>query len=494
MKRFLVCVLALAGLLLAGGCQREREDTSGQPVDVSFQIGMDIATKALGNGGQALRLTLRTYDQQGNFVRESTADREVGETGWTITQSIVPGAYSFCFWASSPDSDAYSFDGQYLAVDYSKMKPNSDQDDAFWAVLAGKEVTAGFTEPVTLTRPLAQVSLCSKDENIDLGEEDLDDADRFVSSLTLTGANGGGLPTRMNLLDGSTDILQAEVAFLDASLTELEVSQTNGTALAFAYVLVPAAGLTLSEVTYSATLKRTTPETDLASGTAADVPLARNKRTLLLYSPPAAPAMEAVDLGLPSGLLWASFNLGATNPEEFGDYYAWGETETHYSSLNPLTWKVGMEDGYAWSNYQFGSSDDGPFSKYNTTDQLTVLETGPNGDDVASKVLGGSWRMPTYNEWGVLMNYCKWEWKTTADGYACNGYLVSGNGNSIFLPAAGQFVGTDYQYSGSKGYYGTSSFNPDDECDCYFICLKLDEIQLVVSSRYKGVSIRAVKD
>ena len=204
---------------------------------------------------------------------------------------------------------------------------------------------------------------------------------------------------------------------------------------------------------------------------------------------------EYVDLGLPSGLKWATCNVGATKPEEFGDYYAWGETETYYSSLDPLTWKVGMEDGYAWSNYQFGTSDEGPFSKYNATDKLTTLETGPNGDDVASKVLGGSWRMPTHDEWWELMNYCTWEWKTTADGYDCNGYLVFGNGNSIFLPAAGQFQGDQFSGSGSAGRYWTSSMT---EVSMYRNAdqakIALDETAIVLANRCYGLSIRAVTE
>ena len=302
MKRFLFSVLALAGLL-AAGCQREREAVSGQPVDVSFQIGMDGITKAIGDGSQALLLTLRIYDQQGNFVQESTADREESESGWTVSAAIVPGTYSFCFWASSPDSGAYGFDGKFLTVDYSKMKPNSDQDDAFWAVLAGKEVTAAFTESVTLTRPLAQISLYSKDKHCDeLGEEDLNNASRFNSSMVLDGVSGSGIPTRMNLLDGSTDTPLAQVLFNEAPLTVLEQSEDNGTLVAFAYVLVPAEGLTLAEVAYSAPLMRTSPVINLASGYVNNVPLARNKRTLLV--PQAVPTT----LQAKNTAIWMSAN------------------------------------------------------------------------------------------------------------------------------------------------------------------------------------------
>lgn len=202
----------------------------------------------------------------------------------------------------------------------------------------------------------------------------------------------------------------------------------------------------------------------------------------------------AADLGLPSGLKWATCNVGAARPDDCGDYFAWGETETYYSSLNPLTWKDGKGAGYDWSSYQFGHSDEGPFSKYNATDKLTALETGPNGDDVASKVLGGSWRMPTHDEWGELMYYCTWEWKTTADGYYCNGYLVSGNGNSIFLPAAGVFGGTNFNNLGDKGGYWSSTFDPSNERNSYIMKIRIDSFELIDVLRCYGYSIRAVTE
>ena len=204
------------------------------------------------------------------------------------------------------------------------------------------------------------------------------------------------------------------------------------------------------------------------------------------------PLPEAVDLGLPSGLKWASFNLGASKPGEFGDYYAWGETETHYSSLNPLTWKDGMGAGYGWLNYKFGKDNEGPFSKYNETFLQATLETGPNGDDVASKALGGNWRMPTDNDWLELKNNCTWTRKTMTDGYPCNGYLFAGNGNSIFLPAAGRFSSVEYTFVGENGYYWSSSFYPDELGHNRCFSLKSDDLPFFYMPWCKGLTIRPV--
>ena len=109
----------------------------------------------------------------------------------------------------------------------------------------------------------------------------------------------------------------------------------------------------------------------------------------------------AVDLGL--SVKWAWFNLGASLPEEYGDYYAWGETEPYYSSLDPLTWKDGKEAGYYWLSYKWCMGSGDTMTKYCTestytygyngfTDGKTVLNLE---DDAAHVNLGGKWRMPT---------------------------------------------------------------------------------------------------
>lgn len=166
---------------------------------------------------------------------------------------------------------------------------------------------------------------------------------------------------------------------------------------------------------------------------------------------PTIPVPEAVDLGLPSGLKWASFNVGASAPEEYGDYYAWGDTETR--------------SYYSWSTYKFRTSGDNgqniKLSKYNTNssygtvDNKTVL--APE-DDVAQVKLGGGWRMPTFAEWTELWSKCANTWTDNYNGTGVKGIIVTGkNGNSIFLPAAGYRWDTSLDSAGSTGYYWSSS-------------------------------------
>ena len=150
-------------------------------------------------------------------------------------------------------------------------------------------------------------------------------------------------------------------------------------------------------------------------------------------------AAQAVDLGL--SVKWANMNVGATTPEGYGDYYAWGETAPKAT--------------YNWSTY-FDTNDGGnTFSKYNNEGGKTVL--APE-DDAAHVNWGGSWRMPTKAEWQELRGNCTWTW-TTQNGI--NGYMVTSNkagytDKFIFLPAAGHYGSVSYGV-GRDGYYWSSS-------------------------------------
>ena len=169
--------------------------------------------------------------------------------------------------------------------------------------------------------------------------------------------------------------------------------------------------------------------------------------------------LEAVDMGL--SVKWASFNIGASKPEEYGDYYAWGETETYYSSQHPLTWKEGKEVGYAWNSYKWCLGTYNTMTKYCTDssygyngfiDRNTVLDLE---DDASYVNLGGNWRIPTDADWTELRENCTWTW-TMQNGV--KGMLVTAsNGNSIFLPAAGYRHATDITEIETSGLYWSSS-------------------------------------
>ncbi len=174
--------------------------------------------------------------------------------------------------------------------------------------------------------------------------------------------------------------------------------------------------------------------------------------TLLVMIEEIANAQTYVDLGLPSGSLWADRNVGASSPEDYGDYFAWGETTA--------------KTNYDWSTLKYCEDSDGnKFSKYNTqskygsVDNKTTLE---RSDDAATVNWGSDWCMPTQQQFQELNDNCTWTW-ATRNGK--NGYEVIGkNGNSIFLPAAGYRNGTDHYSAGSYGNYWSSSLSTGTPC------------------------------
>lgn len=149
---------------------------------------------------------------------------------------------------------------------------------------------------------------------------------------------------------------------------------------------------------------------------------------------------EFVDLG--NGLKWGTCNVGAENPWDNGDYFAWGETEPYYFRLDPLMWKEEMDDGYYWTSYSDNPSRDSTnFVKYGFYDYglKTVLEPE---DDAATVNWGGSWRMPTYEEWKWMETHCTFTWTDNYQGTGVPGVIVKSTvagytDRTIFFPTAG---------------------------------------------------------
>ena len=159
---------------------------------------------------------------------------------------------------------------------------------------------------------------------------------------------------------------------------------------------------------------------------------------------------DYVDLGLPSGLLWATMNIGADSPEDYGDHFAWGETTPQ--SDNTYNW-----DSYKWCKGSYTTftkyCNDSSYGYNGFTDTKTVLDAD---DDAATVNWGGKWRMPTNAEFEELINNTTNVW-TTQNGV--NGYKFTSktNGNSIFFPAAGIRWNGKLDYAGSDGNYWSST-------------------------------------
>ena len=158
---------------------------------------------------------------------------------------------------------------------------------------------------------------------------------------------------------------------------------------------------------------------------------------------------DYVDLGIEVDgykVLWATMNVGATTPEGYGDYFAWGETA-------PKT-------DYSWDNYAWGTSS--ALTKYTATDGKTVLDLD---DDAAHVKWGGDWVMPTVAECEALCDNTTNAWTTNYNGTGINGFLFTSTkdtSKSIFLPAAGYCMGTNKMAASSTGIYLSSSFKVEE--------------------------------
>ncbi len=185
---------------------------------------------------------------------------------------------------------------------------------------------------------------------------------------------------------------------------------------------------------------------------------------------------EYVDLGL--SVKWATCNVGATAPEDYGDYFAWGETSP--------------KSTYNWSSYKWCNGSYDTLTKYctssdfGTVDNKTTLESS---DDAATVNWGGSWRMPTKAEQDELRTKCTWTW-TTQNGV--KGYKVTGpNGNFIFLPAAGERHDSSLCSAGSDGHYWSSSLNSYSSYYAYYLYFNSGNVGWGLVRDY-GQSVRAV--
>ena len=183
---------------------------------------------------------------------------------------------------------------------------------------------------------------------------------------------------------------------------------------------------------------------------------------------------DKVDLGLTSGVLWATINIGASSPADAGDYFAWGEKET--------------KDNFGWETYGLCNGSYSSIFKYTQNDGKKILEPQ---EDVATSKLGKGWRIPTKEEMEELVNECKWTWERMSGQL---GWKVTGrNGNSIFLPAAG--AGSSYRIAGvgELGRYWTST---RDESNYSAFNLRFkdgrESIVVVDDTRFYGRPVRAV--
>ncbi len=272
----------------------------------------------------------------------------------------------------------------------------------------------------------------------------------------------------LNLNEGASETLTVTISPSTASNKSVTWSSTN---------------------TSAATVDQNGKVTAVSKGTAAITATANDgtgiKATCSVVVRGPCPA-GAVDLGL--SVYWATCNLETSgfvsSPEKYGRYYSWGETATKSS--------------YSWSTYKWCNGSGTTLTKYNnsssygTVDNKTVLDLA---DDVAHEKLGGNWRMPTDAEWTELRTECTWTWTTNYNGTGVKGRIVTAsNGNSIFLPAAGDRSGTSLLFDGTRGSYWSSSLNTDDPSNACKVHFLDGPVYGGSYDRYRGSSVRPVSE
>ena len=312
------------------------------------------------------------------------------------------------------------------------------------------------------------------------------------SSGVVTAKAAGSATITVVTLDGnkkatcSVTVSAATIPVTGVSLDRTSLSMTVGDTQTLTATVAPS-NATNKSVTWSssntsiATVSSSGVVTAKAAG-AATVTVSTNDggKTALCAITVSQPGPEAVDLGL--SVKWASCNVGASSPEEYGNYYAWGEIETK----NDYDWKT-----YKWCNGSLST-----LTKYNTksyrgtVDNKTQLDLS---DDAARANWGEKWRMPTMAEQDELRTKCTWIW-TTQNGV--NGYLVTSkkNGNSVFLPAAGYRDGTTLYDAGSGGYYWSSALLTGDPCSACNVGFGSSFVYMNYYARNYGQSVRPVTE
>lgn len=180
---------------------------------------------------------------------------------------------------------------------------------------------------------------------------------------------------------------------------------------------------------------------------------------------------EYIDLDLPSGTLWAAYNIGAAQPEDFGYHFAWGETEP--------------KEIYDGTTYKWGEYD---MTKYNSEDGLTTLLPE---DDAATANWGAEWCMPTIDEIKELINNCEYSW--TAVNGVKGARLTGPNGNSLFFPASGLLYDIDVYYVGDFSYCWSSTLSNDREDSAGNANFDEKEKNYYDGFRDNGLPVRAVR-
>ena len=300
-----------------------------------------------------------------------------------------------------------------------------------------------------------------------------------IKKVVFRGNNGESLAGKLAVVFASDGIPQ--VASVSAESTSVTLVPADGTFKAGAFYYIVLVPQTLKQ---GYTMELYTDELVDKISFDTEVTVERSVWGVLkdLGQEP-QPEIEAIDMGL--SVKWGSFNIGASKPEDYGDYFAWGETEP--------------KSDYGWSTYIWCSGSVNKLIKYNDSSSCGPIvdnkDTLEMEDDAANALLKGNWRMPTYAEINELISSdnCRTEW-STINGVGGMKITSKKTGNSIFLPGAGYRYGKDITNTGYYGYYWSSSLHKGSPIDARAMDFDTHGINAVVSNRDVGYQVRPVTD
>ena len=464
------CLCLLTGVALFTACDNETDfadpnNRDGKPLRIETSIAETRAVVTSTNFAEGDRVGLFVLDDGGQYYADNAMNQQAtyNGAGWdmqseiTLSKEKTPYVFAVYPYYGAADYIPVDIDTR-MRINIAPNQYEGIEGQADW-MYANALPLEGNTAKLTFRHALARVTLQLK--SVD------QQGDGFLSSVRMQNAmkydannaeqgRGTDLCTTgwMSLRNGSINTEETKNA--ESYIEQTTEMGLSAEAQTIDFLVIPTAlpgqtntpdaNTTGGGIEVLLTIDGKQYRVDLGvptwhAGQQYIYPITINRNGAEVTPELTPTEGEYVDLGLPSGTLWASCNVGANSPEEAGGYYAWGETDE--------------KENYSWDTYNWGTGTS--FTKYctdssyGTVDGKTTLEPE---DDVAYMVLGSEWRMPTQTEVQELQEYCTW---TLGEYKGCAGYLIEGsNGNCIFLPFAGAIYDNERHYE-SEGYYWTAT-------------------------------------
>ena len=471
MKRFLSILALAAGLMFAACTPKEKEvavtGVSVSPTSLSLEVGQSAMLTASVEPSDATDKSVNwtSSDMSVAVVQDGTVKAVATGSASIIVTTVSGGKTATC---SVTVKAAGSPDNPDKPDDTVKVESVVISEEDLFMIVGETRALMAHTFPENATNPALEWS--TSDPQIVTVDKD----------GTVTAYNAGNAVITVKSVSNPEAKAECRVT-VEAEkaqaiiLSKLNVELLEGETSAPVKVTVTPASAGDKSFSVSSSAPSIAEATKVSDNefTVKGITAGEAEITILSPDGPSAvlpvkvlPTLKEVDLGLPSGVKWSSFNIGATAPEEIGGFYSWGETTP--------------KNEHSYTNYVFGES---PYTKYNENDKKMYLDPE---DDVATVMYGNGWRTPTMAEVRELKEKCTWTWTTVNKA---KGQKITGpNGNSIFLPACGYLSGVTHSFKWEYGHY---MILEKDQGPFSFHEKGFSQFNQLV--RYVGTNVRAVK-